>query len=229
MAQPDVDILYSDEDHIDNEGHRSHPYFKPDWNPELILGQNLISHLGVYRRTLIEHIGGFRTGFEGSQDHDLALRMIAETRPDRIAHIPKVLYHWRQDASGRTFSEAALERCVINGQRAVHEYVMHHEPDAKVGPAPVVPSWYRVIYPVPVPAPLVSVVLSGIDSTSDALLDCIDTLLNWTDYPALEILVPLDAPVLPHAIAHDSRVHFMGHQFRRRPSAQRKRHGAISY
>ena len=50
-SHPDVDIIYSDEDHIDNEGRRSHPYFKPDWNPELMLGQNLISHLGVYRRT----------------------------------------------------------------------------------------------------------------------------------------------------------------------------------
>ena len=211
VAQPDADILYSDEDHIDNEGQRSHPYFKPDWNSELILGQNLISHLGVYRRTLIELIGGFRTGFEGSQDHDLALRMIAVTRPDQIVHIPKVLYHWRQDASRRSFSEAALERCVANGQRAVHEFVAQDQPEATVGPAPVVPSWYRVTYPVPAPAPLVSVVLTGIDSTDGALLDCIGALLNRTDYLALEILVPAEAPTGPHRLAQDARVRFMGH------------------
>jgi O-antigen biosynthesis protein len=209
-AQPDVDILYSDEDHIDNEGQRSHPYFKPDWNPELILGQNLISHLGVYRRTLIERIDGFRMGFEGSQDHDLALRMIALTRPDRIAHIPKVLYHWRQKASGRSFSEAALERCVTNGRRAVHEFVAREAPGVRVAPAPAVPSWYRVIFPVPAPAPLVSVVLPCFDSTSHALLDSIDDLLDRTDYPALEVLVPAEAPALPHGSIRDPRVRFIG-------------------
>ena len=83
--QPDIDIVYTDEDHITDEGHRSHPYFKPDWSPELLLGQNLISHFGVYRRSLVEQIGGFRIGLEGSQDHDLALRVAEKTdrRPDR--------------------------------------------------------------------------------------------------------------------------------------------------
>ncbi len=200
-AQPDVNILYSDEDRVDNEGRRSHPYFKPDWNPDLIRGQNLISHLGVYRRTLVEHVGGFRTGFEGSQDHDLALRIVAETRPEHIAHIPKILYHWRQGASDQTFSEAAYERCIVNSRRAVHEFVTQDQPEAKVAPAPVVPSWTRVIYSVPQPAPLVSVVMSGNTATDDVLFGCIDRLLRQTDYPALEILIAAETSTLPRHLA----------------------------
>ena len=74
IAQPAVDIIYSDEDQIDNSGLRSMPYFKPDWNPELMLGQNLIGHLGAYRRSLVERAGGFRGGPRESEDYDLALR-----------------------------------------------------------------------------------------------------------------------------------------------------------
>jgi GT2 family glycosyltransferase len=91
--RPDVDIIYSDEDKLDERGRRRDPYFKPDWSPDSLLSRNYVSHLGVYRRALIEEIGGFRRGFEGSQDYDLILR--ASERTSRIEHIPRVLYHWR--------------------------------------------------------------------------------------------------------------------------------------
>jgi O-antigen biosynthesis protein len=188
-AQPDADILYSDEDHIDDRGRRSHPYFKPGWNHELILGQNLISHLGVYRRDLVEKIGGFRVGLEGSQDYDLALRAVAETSADRILHIPKVLYHWRQGAGENTFSEAAQDRCVQNGRRAVRDFVHREQPGAKVEPARVVAGWTRVVYPLPSPLPLVSVIVSPA-TTTDHLSRCIRNLLHETDYSAMEILLP---------------------------------------
>ncbi|HEY0183538.1 MAG TPA: glycosyltransferase [Rhodopila sp.] len=208
VDQPNVDIIYSDEDHIDDEGRRSHPYFKPDWNMELILGQNLISHLGVYRRALIEQIGGFRTGFEGSQDYDLALRMVAETRADRIAHIPKVLYHWRQGAADRTFSEAARDRCIQNGRQAISEFIARMQPDAKVQPATLVPGWTRVVYPVPSPAPLVSVIISC-DGPGFSVPECIDRLLHRAGYPELELLIisgEANTPALPGTPATDPRV-----------------------
>jgi len=71
---PDATIIYSDEDFLDANDVRSNPFFKPDWNPELFLGQNYLNHLGVYRTSLLREIGGFREGLEGSQDYDLALR-----------------------------------------------------------------------------------------------------------------------------------------------------------
>lgn len=205
LSHPDVDIIYSDEDHIDDNGRRSHPYFKPDWNADLMLGHNLISHLGVYRRSLVEQIGGFRTGFEGSQDYDLALRIVAETRGERIVHIPKVLYHWRQGAGDLTFSEASHQRCVDNGRRAVQQFVRREHPAARVEPTPFVAGWTRVIYPVPDPAPLVSVVVSAAASVR-MLATCIEQLRTRTDYPALEVLIAADDDTHLEAVVRDERV-----------------------
>lgn len=89
----DADMIYSDEDKVDEDGRRSNPYFKPDWAPDTFLSRNYVSHLGVYRRSLVDAVGGFRAGFEGSQDYDLVLRIVERTQ--RIHHIPRVLYHWR--------------------------------------------------------------------------------------------------------------------------------------
>jgi GT2 family glycosyltransferase len=92
-GHPDADMIYSDEDKVDDVGKRSNPYFKPDWAPDSFLSRNYVSHLGVYRRSLVSEVGGFRPGFEGSQDYDLVLRIVEKT--NRIHHIPRVLYHWR--------------------------------------------------------------------------------------------------------------------------------------
>lgn len=80
-ADPAARMVYSDEDKIDATGRRYNPYFKPDWNPELFCSQNMFSHLGVYRRALVLEVGGFRKGFEGAQDYDLALRCIERIDP----------------------------------------------------------------------------------------------------------------------------------------------------
>ncbi len=95
LAHPDVELIYSDEDKIDEDGIRREPYFKPDWNPELLLCQNCISHFGIYKRSRLIEIGGFRIGYEGAQDWDVALRFIEKIDKSRIRHIPAVLYHWR--------------------------------------------------------------------------------------------------------------------------------------
>ena len=188
VERPDIDIIYSEEDHIDAAGRRSHPYFKPGWNPDLLMGHNLISHLGVYRRALVERVGGFRAGFEGSQDYDLALRVVAETHADRIVHIPHVLYHWRQDQNDRTFSQASHDRCVSNARRAIQEFVSNRDEGAIAAPAPAIPTWTRVIYPVPDAAPLVSVIVRA-DGDADSMTHCLDALADSTDYAGIEVLV----------------------------------------
>jgi GT2 family glycosyltransferase len=157
---PDVDVLFSDEDKIDNKGHRSDPYFKPGWDPELLLGQNLVSHLGVYRRSLLEQVGGFREGFEGSQDWDLALRATGTVGPGRVRHVPAVLYHWRQDRRATSFSAAALERCAAAGRRAVAEALEREGASgARVVEQPELPGWSRVVHPLPARLPGVSVLV----------------------------------------------------------------------
>lgn len=90
---PDADMIYSDEDKIDEHNQFRDPFFKPDWCPDSFLSRMYTCHLGTYRRSLIQEIGGFRIGYEGSQDYDLVLRLTEKT--NKIFHIPKILYHWR--------------------------------------------------------------------------------------------------------------------------------------
>jgi O-antigen biosynthesis protein len=197
---PTLDIIYSDEDQIDRKGRRSKPYFKTDWNIDLLLGHNMISHLGVYRRSLLERIGGFREGFEGSQDYDLALRSANATAASRICHIPSVLYHWRRDYGAPSFSEQRLTECSDAALRAISDHLNRRHEKGEVVPHPVLPQWSRVIRPVPRPAPLVSMIVPTRDRV-DLLGRCIAGLLEKTDYPELEILIVDHASELPETFA----------------------------
>jgi GT2 family glycosyltransferase len=196
MAHPDAALIYSDEDKVDGEGRRSDPYFKPDIDPDLLLGQNMVSHLGVYRRDVLLALGGLREGLEGSQDHDLALRVLAACGPARVRHIPAVLYHWRQAAGPASFSESWLARCVAAGQRAVADHLAARGLTASVGPAPDAPMHYRVTWKLPDPAPLVSVIVPTRDR-AELLRACLEGVLHGTDYPALEVLVADNGSVEP--------------------------------
>ena len=91
--QPDTDLLYSNEDKLDAGGNRCQPTFKPEWSPDYFRSFMYLGHLAVYRLALVRSVGGFRKGTEGSQDYDLALRVVA--RGAKVRHIDKVLYHWR--------------------------------------------------------------------------------------------------------------------------------------
>ena len=88
-----TDYVYTDEDKVDLAGRHSQPFFKPDWSPERMRTQMYTCHLSVFRRSLVEEVGGFDPEFEGSQDWDLVLRVTERAR--RIAHVPRILYHWR--------------------------------------------------------------------------------------------------------------------------------------
>jgi GT2 family glycosyltransferase len=216
-AHPDADVIYSDEDQIDQMGRRSAPYFKPDWNPELLLGLNLISHLGVYRRSLIMQLGGLREGLEGSQDYDLALRATDATTPDRIRHIPAVLYHWRRSAQGSSFSELLHDRCIGAARRAIRDHLDRRgHPGATVAPAPLIPYFSQVTYPVPEPEPLVSVIIPTRDH-ADLLHRTCDGILHETDYRSVELIVvdndSREAPALSllRRLAEDPRVTVLSH------------------
>jgi glycosyltransferase involved in cell wall biosynthesis len=190
-THPSADLIYSDEDHISETGDRFAPYFKPAWSEELLLGQNMVCHLAVYRRSLIERVGRLRIGLEGSQDHDLALRVSAATVPGNIRHIPSILYHWRSTGGGRSFSETAFERCVEAGHRAVADHMRALGFNgALVEPAPLASEfgWMRVVLPMPKPEPLVSVIVPTRDRP-ELLARCVDGLLNRTDYERIELLI----------------------------------------
>jgi O-antigen biosynthesis protein len=185
---PNLDVIYSDEDQIDEDGLRYRPYFKTDWNIDLFLGHNMISHLGVYRRALVERVGGFRTGFEGSQDYDLALRCADETSPALIYHIPAVLYHWRRNYGAASFSESQLAQCSDAALRAIGDHLKRRNEAGEVKPHPVIRGWSQVVRPVPRSAPLVSLIVPTRDRTG-LLGRCVEGLLHRTDYPEIEILI----------------------------------------
>jgi len=185
---PDAAIIYSDEDKVGEKGHRSDPYFKADFDPDLLLSQNMISHLGVYRRDLLEKIGGFREGFEGSQDYDLVLRALGAAGAETVRHIPAVLYHWRQGGVGASFSESQHERCVDAARRAIADALVAAGSAAQVVPNPLVPIFNRVVHPLPVPAPLVSIIVPTRDR-GELLESCLDGVLHQTSYTNIEVII----------------------------------------
>jgi len=182
----DLQLLYSDEDKLDAQNRRSEPYFKSDWNPELVLAQNFISHLSVYRTDLIRRLGGFRIGLEGSQDYDLALRCIEQIRPKEIEHLPWVLYHWRAGDQSTASSATAKPYAQEAARRAVQE---HLERTGIAGT--VVPShgvYLQTKYAFPIEHPLVSIIIPTRDRTS-CLQKCLDSIFEKTDYRNYEVIV----------------------------------------
>ena len=194
---PQALLLYSDEDKFSSENGRCQAYLKPDFDPDLLCGQNYFSHLGVYSTQLVKDVGGFRPGFEGSQDHDLLLRCVEKVKHDQIVHIPEVLYHWRIHEESTAASGNNKPYAVKSGVRAVQEHldrigrkalVQEHESFAL----------YEVYDQMPEPAPLVSLLIDATGQSPAKCGESLRALLAATAYPNLElVLVAGQTGVLP--------------------------------
>jgi GT2 family glycosyltransferase len=191
-------LFYSDEDKIDENGRRSNPYFKCDWDQDLFYSQNLITHLGVYYTEIVKKISGFRVGYEGSQDHDLALRYIEQIQPEQIHHISKVLYHWRTHAASTAQSSEAKPYAAIAGTKAIAEHFKRTGGKAKVESTPY---GYRAIYPLPKKQPLVSLIIPTRNGM-DLLKQCIDSIITKTSYKNYEIIIVDNGSDDPHTIGY---------------------------
>lgn len=185
---PHWQLLYSDEDKIDAEGHRYDPYFKPDWNPDLLYGQNCVSHLGVYSKALMDEVGGFREGFEGSQDWDLVLRCMERLQPEQIGHIPKVLYHWRAVAGSTALGVSQKSYAHDAGLRALREHFARQGLASEVMEIDGLEGLFRIRHPLPEIAPRVSIIVPTRDRV-DLLRQCIDSILARTTYPSYEVVI----------------------------------------
>ncbi|CAA9891196.1 putative glycosyltransferase [Candidatus Methylobacter favarea] len=185
---PDVGLIYSDEDKIDESNLRYDPYFKCALNYELLLAQNMISHLGIYRTDIVRSLGGFRVGYEGSQDYDLALRVIERLGPNQIIHIPHVLYHWRAIAGSTALAVSEKNYAVDASRKAVAEHLQRRGISAEVMPAPEAPMFNRVRFICPSPQPLVSIIIPTRDR-ADLLGMCVDSLIQRTTYSNYEVII----------------------------------------
>lgn len=115
------DFIYSDKDKIDDEGNRFDPLFKPKLSPEMLLNVNYLTHLNLMRTDLVRKIGGWDPETDGAQDWDLFLRVIAES--NKVAHIPKILYHWRVIATSTAFSIETKPYALLGQCRAIDKYL----------------------------------------------------------------------------------------------------------
>ena len=216
IAHPDADILFSDEDSIDEAGLRHHPIMKTGWNPEMMLSHDMVGNLTVVRRSLLESIDGFRAGFGGSQNYDLVLRASEATMATRIRHLPLVLHHSRQTIdTPHADSPIADSVDPASALQVVTEHLQRTgQSGATVAPLPGAPGWLEVRRTVPSPPPLVSVIIPTRDR-ADVLEKCLTGLLVATDYPALEVIVAdndsceAETFRLFHRLASDPRVRIL--------------------
>jgi len=215
LQNKDADIFYSDEDKLDPRGKRFDPHFKPDWNPELFYGQNYLNHLTVYKRAAIENVGGFRAGYEGSQDYDLALRVVASTKGP-IVHIPHVLYHWRIYDGAATMSSANLGQATAAARRALVEHFASLGKSVEI--EDVMGSFHHAVRPDPDPWPRISVIIPTRDFP-DILQVAIDGLLTKTDYPGLEIIIADNDSREPRTLSYFQEVEKRGIKIVKCPGA----------
>lgn len=194
---PDADFIYSDEDKLDSGGERCDSSFKPDWSPEHFRSTMYTCHLMVLRTSLVRDLGGVRTGLEGAQDYDLALRVIE--RSSRIEHIPRILYHWRKIEESAASSSLAKPWAIEAGRKALEDHVERSGLDAVVQPGPL-PGLYRVRHRID-DAPLVSIVIPTMGGEPDespsagALMACLRSVIQKSTYRNIEIVIAEDSPL----------------------------------
>jgi glycosyltransferase involved in cell wall biosynthesis len=181
---PEADLIYSDEDKLSEDNKRSQPFFKTDWAPDILLATNYICHFGVYRKAIMDEIGGFRKGYEGAQDYDLVLRFTEKT--DRIFHIQKILYHWRMISNSTAVNPESKGYAFEAGLRSLEDALERRGIEGAVTHG-AFPGVYNIEYEI-VNNGLVSVIIPTRDNATD-LKACIDSIFEKTIYEKFEIIV----------------------------------------
>lgn len=182
--RPELDFIYSDEDKLDEKGNLVSPFFKPDWSPDLLLSTNYVPHFAVYRKTVLDEVGGLRSGCDFSQDYDLALRVTEQT--ELIGHIPLPLYTWRMVPGSAASDRNAKPRSAEAGKRALTDAMQRRGIEAAVEDGPF-NNTYRVRYLIR-EQPLVSIVIPTRDRVN-LLQSCIASIEKKSKYSNYEIII----------------------------------------
>ncbi len=202
--QPELDYLYSDEAYLDEDGRSFFVFCKPDWSPERFRAQMYTCHLSAARRSLVEEVGGFREGFDGSQDYDLVLRLTERAR--RIGHLPEVLYKWRMTPASVLGNAEAKPYAYEAGRRALEEHCQRVGIDATVEHR-AIPGTYRVRRQVRDQA-LVSIIIPTRGSSGRVwgaervfVTACVRSIIERTTYRHYEIVIVADTSTPLQVIA----------------------------
>jgi GT2 family glycosyltransferase len=214
---PELDYCYSDQDYMTMEGKTHSPYFKPDFSPERLRHHMYTSHLAVIRRSLVEEVGGFRDGYDGSQDHDLVLRVTERARV--VRHLHDVLYHWREVPGSAARNAEAKPWAWDAGVRAVQSHLdrVGIRAVATKGPSP---GLYHVVREPDTTTP-VSVIIPTIGSSAVVrgeprvmVVDTVRSVLEDTNQSDLEIVVVYDSPTPPEVLEQLRRLPTRGARLR---------------
>jgi len=188
-ARAESDLVYTDEDKITEAGQRCYPIFKPEWNRVMFMAFNVINHLGVYRKSIIDHIQGFREGYEGSQDYDLALRFLEHTEDARIAHVPQVLYHWRTSEGSVASNPHDKFYAFVSGKKAVREHYERQGRQVRVGDAKTA-ILHKAYFPYIADEHSVTIVI--LPGTAEAVEEAIQDLVGCTLYTRFDIIAGIN-------------------------------------
>ena len=181
----DVELIYTDEDKIDQNGERFEPHFKPDYSPETLECNNYITHFVVVKKELQEKIGLLDSRFNGAQDFDYILRITENTK--KIVHISKILYHWRVHRDSTANIADSKPYAYEAGARAIEAHLMRTGKKGIVEFGRDVPGIYKIKYEI-IGNPKVSILIPNKDNIK-LLKDCIDSILKLTDYANYEIVI----------------------------------------
>ncbi len=186
ICEKDADFIYCDEDKVSEDGkYYFDPHFKSDFAIDTLRTNNYICHFSVFKKELLQKTGLFRKEFDGSQDHDMILRLVSNT--NSIIHIPKILYHWRVNPNSTASDPFAKSYTAESGIKAVKEDLKRHHLNGTVESCSFHPNYYRIRYEI-VGNPLVSILIPNKDHKVD-LERCISSIIQKTTYTNYEIIV----------------------------------------
>ena len=181
----ETDVLYTDEDKVTTNLYEYFsPNFKPDFNLDMLRANNYICHFFVAKKELIEKVGGFRAEYNGAQDYDLILRCTEQAQ--NVAHIAKILYHWRVHKESTADNPLSKMYAYEAGKKAIEAHLARCHTDGEVLQTDNL-GFYRVKYPVK-GKPLVSILIPNKDQV-DTLDKCLRSIEERTDYDNYEIII----------------------------------------
>ncbi|HBH11616.1 MAG TPA: glycosyl transferase family 2, partial [Clostridiales bacterium] len=191
---PEVDAIYTDEDKLDQNNQRCSPFFKPDWNPDMFLSQNLFSGLGAFRTDVVKDASGFSKTADVDHNWDLALRIIEKIPASHIRHVPHICVHIKQIQEINKSKPDKDQRY----QTLIAHFMRLHIP---VEILQTGNQYWHIRFPIPDPQPLVSIIIPTKDQVQ-LLKVCLESIDYKTTYSNYEILVVNNQSTDPEALAY---------------------------